>query len=218
MPGIVNLCLSFWKTGDHPACPPNSTEDSPFIVSRLVGHASAAFILAPYGHCTQDHLDTARVATTGIYGDVRPQLHSGTIVEHRAMQTIAAQNLRCPQCTRVNQTSRRPARRGLQRVERRAGDTRSDVEPGMQNVVLGVAWVDLARMKQHAEHGNEARHCNCTGHERESRRSADGEQHGLVVHAEHAHLDRPLPPFREQTQIRGSMVIIHSGEIDNRLE
>jgi site-specific recombinase XerC len=52
-----------------------------FIVSRLVGHASVAFTLARYGHWTQDHLDTARAAAVGMYGDVRPRTDSGTIVE-----------------------------------------------------------------------------------------------------------------------------------------
>ena len=58
---------------------------TPFIVSRLVGHASVAFTMARYGHWTQDHLDTARVAATGMYGDVRPRSESGTIVEHALM-------------------------------------------------------------------------------------------------------------------------------------
>ena len=53
---------------------------APFIVSRLVGHASVAFTLARYGHWTQDHLDTARVATAGMYGEVRPRGEGSKVV------------------------------------------------------------------------------------------------------------------------------------------
>jgi integrase len=44
-----------------------------FIVSRLVGHALVAFTLARYAHWTHDHMDTARAAAVGMYGDVRPR-------------------------------------------------------------------------------------------------------------------------------------------------
>ncbi len=60
-----------------------------FIVSRLIGHASVAFTLARYAHWTADHLATARAATVGMYGDVRPRDDSGTIVEHEAVAKIA---------------------------------------------------------------------------------------------------------------------------------
>ena len=55
---------------------------APSIVSRLVGHASVASTMARYGHWTQDHLDAARVAATGMYGNVRPRTENGTSVEH----------------------------------------------------------------------------------------------------------------------------------------
>jgi integrase len=58
---------------------------APFIVSRLVGHASVAFTLARHGHWTQEHLEAARVATTGIYGEVGPRTENGAIVEHAAL-------------------------------------------------------------------------------------------------------------------------------------
>jgi integrase len=62
---------------------------APFIVSRLVGHASVAFTMARYGHWTQDHLDAARVAATGMYGDVRPRTENGTIAEHAVMAKVS---------------------------------------------------------------------------------------------------------------------------------
>jgi len=59
---------------------------APFIVSRLLGHASVAFTMARYGHWTQDHLDTARIAASGMYGDVRSD--NGTRLEHAVIANL----------------------------------------------------------------------------------------------------------------------------------